>query len=352
MNIYDPFNILHTKKSPNNEAPGTIKYTGQYQDVPTTIEKFVYSKEMFSEEVVHEITYEEDQNIYWYNVIGLTDVNLIKKIGSKFDIHNMDLEDIVHVSQWSKIEDQSSYLFSIFKMIYLKNQDIQHEHVSIIQYKNLIITFQETPGDVFDHVRHRIRHEVGQIRGMNVNYLYYALLDALVDPYFQIINRISNDFKTLEMEIIENSSTNKEKVYQLRKELVYLTNAIIPIKDALLYLMKSSPFFKDNSLQPYYGDLVEHIHQIIDSLIAYKEMVQSLHEIQMSNISDDMNKTMMTLTIFSVVFIPLSFLAGLFGMNFSYIPGLDISGGFYWFIGLCILIAGGMLGYFKIKKWY
>ncbi|MBN2795668.1 MAG: magnesium/cobalt transporter CorA [Clostridia bacterium] len=353
MNFYDPFNLFHAKKEFLGEPPGTINYTGKYNDVPVTIELIQYNVHEYSKKTCDAIeTVHHDDYIYWYNITGLHNTELIKNIGTILNIHHMDLEDIVHVSQWSKIEDQEDYLFSIFKMIYLNNEDIVHEHVSIILTDNLILTFQETPGDVFDEVRDRLSQNKGRIRQLKSDYLYYSLLDAIIDPYFSIINRISTDYMALEMAIIENAVTSKEKIYHLRKELVYLSNAILPIRDQIDALRKKSVYFSKAELQPYYGDLIEHMHQINDALKAYKEMINSLQEMQMSNISDDMNKTMMTLTIFSAVFIPLSFLAGIFGMNFTHIPGLSIYNAFYWFLGGCLLIAGGMLSFFKWKKWF
>lgn len=289
---------------------------------------------------------------YWFNVIGLSDVELIKKIGELFNMHHMDVEDIVHVSQWSKIEVKEDYIFSILKMIYLENQNIVHEHLGILKKDNIVITFQETPGDVFDEIRDRLVKKKGQIRQRGGDYLFYALLDALIDQYFIIINHISADFKVLEMGIIENENASKEKIYKIRKELVYLVNSIIPIKDSInsLYFQESS--FISENMKPYYNDLKEHLLQISDSLKAYKEMTNSLHEMHMSNVSNDMNKIMMTLTIFSAIFIPLSFLAGVFGMNFSYIPGLDYRSSFYIFVMICVITSGGMLMVFKSKKWY
>lgn len=353
MNFYDPFNILHAKKQYVGEPPGSINYTGKYSDVPITIELIQYNEEELIIQSCDNISQKhDDQYIYWYNITGLHNMQLIKSFNQNLGIHHMDLEDIVHVSQWSKIEDQGDYLFSVLKMIYPNNSEIIHEHISVVLQKNVVVIFQETPGDVFDEVRDRIKNNKGQIRKLNSDYLYYSLLDAIVDPYFVIINRISKDFMQLEMEILENSSNKKESVYHLRKELVYLTNAITPIRDQITLLRNDNPYFSKAELQPYYGDLMEHMYQITDALKAYKEMIHSLYEMQISNTSDDMNKTMMTLTIFSAVFIPLSFLAGIFGMNFSTIPGLDVNYGFYWFIAVCVVISSGMLSFFKWKKWF
>lgn len=353
MSIYDPFNIIHFKKDFIGGPPGTIEYTGLYRNVDITIDAIIYDKDSIEQVHLDDIDGQFDNNkIYWFNIIGLHNMDLMKKIGDIFNIHHMDLEDIVHVSQWSKIEKKDHYLFSVFKMIYLNNEKITHEHISIILKDNVLITFQETPGDVFDAVRERLINSIGRIRLMDIDYLYYSLIDALVDEYFVIINRISYVFNEIEMKIIDENISEMEQMYKLKKELVYLINAITPIKNSLQTFIKDENIYFKHPIIPYYADVMEHLNQINDSLKAYREMVNSLYEMQMANVSNDMNKTMMTLTIFSVIFIPLSFLAGVFGMNFTYIPGLHIHSAIYFFVLACLVIVVGMLSYFKIKKWY
>ena len=353
MNINDSFSLFHTNKSFAGDPPGTIKYTGAFADVPTEIERIVYNESGVSSDKTDTIdTHFETDKTYWYNVTGLNNADLIKQIGEIFDIHNMDMEDVVHVSQWSKIEDNGQYLFSIFKMIYLKDQELIHEHLSVILNKNVMITFQEIPGDVFGEVRKRIVENKGRIRTMGSDYLYYSIVDALVDQYFEVMNTFSTKFKDVELNVLENDKKGRAALYRLRKELVYLDNSISPLKDSLKSLSNKDSRFLDAATAPYYKDLLEHISQINDALKAYKEMLNSLHEMHMSNVNNDMNKTMMLLTIFSAIFIPLSFLAGVFGMNFKYMPGLEIRASFYVFISACIVIAGGMIAFFKMKKWF
>jgi magnesium transporter len=352
MSKHDPFNVLHGSKTYSNEPPGTIAYTGHFNDVAVFIERIEYNEDVILRSQVNAVDgpFDEDK-VYWFNVIGLHDINLINEIGKKFSLHHMDLEDIVQVSQWSKIEVQDQYLFSIFKMMKLKGTEINHEHLAIVQKDNVVITFQETPEDVFDEVRERLDHKLGRIRSMGSNYLFYILIDALVDQYFTIVNKISSDFIEIEMKILDNDFRSRERVYHLRKELLYLSNAILPIKDSVASLIKTHDTLESDELRPYYNDLLEHVSQVSDSIKAYMEMTNSLHEMNMSNASNEMNKTMMTLTIFSVIFIPLTFLTGVFGMNFTYLPGLDLKSAFYVFVAACVLIAAGMLIFFKMKKW-
>ncbi len=349
-------NIFKPKKHVISQPPGTLSYNGEYQAVEISIEIISYSKDSYEKRKIDDIneipTIIDDGKKHWINVIGLHDINLIKNIGEIFKIHHVDLEDIVHISQRSKIEINDDYLFSIFKMIYLKEEEIIHEHLAVFIRDNVLITFQETYEDVFDMIRERLKDDQGIVRNMPINYLFYTLIDSLVDYHFPIINNISTIFNSIELEIIDNGQTQMEKIYKFRKELVYLSNAITPIKDAIQSFSRTESSYFSKDINPYYLDVMDHLNQINDSLKAHREMINSLHEVQMANVSNDMNETMMTLTIFSAIFIPLSFLAGVFGMNFGYIPGLHSNIAFTYFVISCFIIAGGMLGFFKLRKWY
>jgi len=349
-------NIFKPKKHTISQPPGTLNYNGEYKDVEISVEVFAYDHETIEKKKIDDINevknFIGDDKKYWINIVGLHDIDLIRRVGKIFGIHHVDLEDIVHISQRSKIEFSKDYLFSIFKMIYLKEEDIIHEHLSIFIKDNVLITFQETYDDVFETIRERLNKNLGILRKMPVNYLFYSLIDSLVDHHFPIMNKISIIFNVIEMEIIDHEETEKEKIYKFRKELVYLSNAIIPIKDAIQSFTRNNNQYFSKEINPYYLDVMDHLNHINDTLKAYREMINSLHEVQMANVSNDMNETMMTLTIFSAIFIPLSFLAGVFGMNFGYIPGLKSDVAFTYFVISCFVIAGGMLGFFKLRKWY
>lgn len=353
MNFPNKFSFISDVKITKGEAPGTINYTGIFTDIDASIECIAYNATDLSISKVDAIDSKLDKDkVHWFNITGLNNVSMIRSIGKALNIHNMDLEDIVHVSQWSKIEANDDYVFSILKMIYLKNTNFIHEHLAMILKENLIITFQETPGDIFDSIRERLKNKTGKVREKDSKYLFYILIDALVDEYLSLANQLAYDFGDIEIQILDNKLSSKEKIYSLRKELVYLSNSISPIKNSVKNLLSSPNKVINKDLKPYYSDLQEHLEQISDIIRTYKEMTNSLHEMQLSNISNDMNQTMMTLTIFSAIFIPLSFLAGVFGMNFSYIPGLDFQSAFFIFIIACTIIATSMLLFFKHKKWY
>lgn len=345
INFKDPFNLLQQKKRTIGEPPGTLSYTGPFADVGVTIDVICYDEDHYERYYIKDLgDLALTNRKYWVNVTGLHNIDLIRQIGDRFGLHHMDLEDVVHVSQRSKIEVKEDYLFSIIKMMYLRDNDIHHEHVSIFVKEGLIMTFQETEGDVFDSVRNRLEARSGRTRRRGTEYLFYSLLDALVDHYFPVIDKSFETFSDVEMNVMETGSTDMTRIYQLRKELLYMVNAITPIKDAILnFTREPNPFFSKEDM-PYYSDILDHLNQLSDSLRSYREMITSLYDMQMAEKSNNLNKTMMTLTIFSVIFIPLSFLAGVFGMNFVHFPGLDYPYAFHIFVGVCVLIAIGMWG--------
>jgi len=343
---------LSTSKNRVNETPGTLKYSGNYKG-KMKIEVLQYDNKdikKFSIKTIDEILH--TPKIQWINIIGLNNEELLHALSNKYNIHRIDMEDIVNVTQRSKIEHKQKYLFSIYKMIYLQEEKIIHEHISIFMFENILITFQETPGDVFETIRERLEKKMGQIRKMKVDYLYYSLIDCMVDQYSEILMYIEEKFSETETRIIEVESDSMDDVYELRKELLYLKNGIYPIRDALQSFINTRSEFLSEDVTPYFADVVENIAHAIDKINVYREMVNSLYEVQISNASTKMNKVMMTLTIFSVIFIPLSFLAGVFGMNFASLPGISAKGSFIYFIIGCIIIAISMLLFFKRKKWF
>ncbi len=351
MHIHDTFKQLGKKKR-TTEPPGTIQYTGIYKSVPISIDHIEYSPNTYSREIVSVFAPpEHSQTIHWYNVTGLHDIGLIQEFASFFGMHIMDVEDIVHVSEWSKIEQTNSYLFTIMKMIYLKDQDTIHEHITLIQKDNIVVTFQETEGDVFDEIRQRIKESKGQVREKGSDYLYYVLMDALIDNYYNVLGNFAQRFREIELLVLDNRKESGDAIYKLRKELHYLQSAVTPVQGAIADFFKASeePLFED--MAEYFNDLKEHISHIHETLETYKEMVKSLHDMYMANASNEMNKVMTTLTIFSAVFIPLSFLSGVFGMNFVNMPVLELKAGFALFLLTCVLLAGGMLAFFKKRNW-
>ena len=247
---------------------------------------------------------------------------------------------------------EEGLFFSVWKMIYKKQEAIEHEHISILLMDHLVITFQENEGDVFETVRYRLEKNKGILRTQGADYLTFALIDAIVDQYYETLNLVNRSFDEYEASTLESRRFNLESLYPLRKELTKLKSAVLPMKSAFTRFLHQKPAIISESVLPYYLDVYENILQLSEQITTVRELVTSLHETQLSELSDKMNRIMTTLTIFSAVFIPLSFLAGVFGMNFQRLPGLYQPNAFRIFILTCFVIAGTMLTFFKRKNWF
>lgn len=344
-----------------NLPPGTMVYTGHYKMQAFEYELITYSKEGLSEERGSEVDFGKLRpvnEVKWLNVIGLADVDKIRALGNFFSINAMVLEDIVHVEQRTKLEIYDDFAFGVFKMIYEANQsgkdevNYLHEHLSILLLPSMVITFQETPGDVFDSLRDRLRQSSGRIRSLGSDYLFFALIDAVVDHQMGAMSSIQNAVDYYERLIVDEHLTEIEKLHHVRKVLLTLKSAVLPEQEVMIKIQseKSSGLITDH-VKDYFKDVEDHIVHLSDRIMMYREMVTGLFEMHHTQTSNRMNDIMMTLTIFSVIFIPLSFLAGFFGMNFLVFPGLASPNGLIYFSIACVIIAIGMLGFFKWRKW-
>lgn len=338
--------------------PGTLVYTGNYKDEPFEIEIYSYNEADYTLSQSNEFgevipLLERDDTFKWVNVIGLSHVNGLDQIAKYFAVDNLVMEDVVHVSQRSKVEHHEDYLFGIFKMSYVGSDDeIYHEHVSMLLKESVVVTFQERHEDVFGEIRSRIKENRGQIRKRNSEYLFYALLDAIVDHQLEVMNFIKVEVDDLERAIIDEDDSQVENLYDMRKELLVLKNAVIPMEEILESLLSDRNVRFSADTKRYLRDIEDHVSHLKDSVLLYREIVLTLFETHQTNVSNHMNKVMTTLTIFSAMFIPLSFLAGVFGMNFKYMPGLEMTNAFVYFTGFCVMMVVSMLIFFKKNNWF
>ena len=332
-----------------NQIPGSITYQGEHKDVPVSIEYISYGEWGYERKIVNTIEKpEEDIGVHWYNVTGLNNVNLFKKIGEVFNIHPMDLEDVVHVSDLSKVESKDHYVMAFLNMLSISEDLLFHEHVSLILVGSVLITFQEVPGDNFDQIRNRIIQNQGRIRHLASDYLFYVILDTLIDGYFSGAHHVALKFNQLEKDILDKKQVSQEQIYYLKKEVSSMIQSAMSFKD-YCYLYVSS-LDHEEFLKPYFTDLLDHISQILITLMSHRDMIHGLYEFQMAESSHKMNEVMTTLTLFSAIFIPLSFLAGVFGMNFDHMPGLSMTYGFYLFLLACGVITLGMLMFLNKRR--
>ncbi len=335
-----------------NHPPGTLIYTGDYTSQETKMELYSFDE---SEHTIKQIISINEvptsPQKKWLNIIGFNNIDIIREIGNLYAISDLVLEDILNTDHMSKMEYIDDKLFAVLKMVYLKNNKIVHEQLSILVLDNLIITFQEIEGDVFDILRDRIVNGKGNVRNLNIDYLFYAMLDAVVDHYYTALEFVETLIDHVE-EIVMNEEKNAmDKIYSTKKELIFLRSSILPIKDLVRNLISEDFGLVNDTTKAFYNDLNDHLVEISDALMLDRELVSSLTETHISNISNNMNKVMTVLTIFSAIFIPLSFLTGFFGMNFATFPGIDYAYGVQVFIVGCIALAVGMIAFFKHRGW-
>lgn len=293
--------------------------------------------------------------INWFDV-EITNKVLVEDTAQFFGMHHLIAEDIQNLEQLPKFEVFDDYLFFTLKMlVYSKERKkITEEHLSILMSDNLIVTFQEgLPGDVFDELRTRIAHGKGRIRKYGADYLFYHIIDSVVDNYMAIMELLREKIERLEAHIIKDPSYHVvEEIMEIKKEINVLRKYTLPLRDALNKMkVEGSSFIKKTSIN-YFQDVSDHIQYLISSFETSREMLKDIMDLHLSNLSNDMNKVMKTLTVVAAIFIPLTFIAGVYGMNFKYMPELDSPYGYPLLWVFMIVSSVVMVGYMKHKKWF
>lgn len=340
--------------------PGTLVYTGEKEKEPVTILLLEYDQNSFIEKQIDNIDNilisKENEKVSWINVEGVHDIQLMEKIQSYFNIHPLAMEDIVHTTQRPKAEEYSDQLFIVTRMFIYdeENQDIKNEQVSFILGKNYLLTFLEDPGDVFNPVRERIRKDGTKIRSNGADFLAYALIDAIVDSYFHILEKLGEDIEELEDRlVVQPTREDLQSVHQMRRNMILLRKSVWPLREVISHLQRNEHEIINQSTQIYLRDVYDHIIQIMDTIESYRDMIVGMLDVYLSSTSNKLNEIMKVLTIISTLFIPLTFLAGVYGMNFHYFPELEIKWMYPWgFWIVSLSISFGMIIFFKRKKWF
>jgi magnesium transporter len=298
--------------------------------------------------------FDEQIPVTWLNVDGARRVEVLDDLGNRLAIHPLTLEDILDTSQRPKLEIFDHYLFIELNMLLL-DQDftqIQAEQVSLILGENYVITLQNEPNDVFDPVRKRLREGMRRLNQQGADYLAYALIDAIVDHYFIVLENLGEQIEFLEEELVTNPNPETlQTIHELKRELIFLRKSVWPLRELIGALERGeSPLFQGSTLI-YLQDVYDHTIQVIDTVETFRDMVSGMLDIYLSSVSNRMNEVMKVLTIIATVFMPLSFIVGLYGMNFQYMPELGWKWGYLGVWIIIILVVVGMLTYFRRKKW-
>ena len=338
--------------------PGSLIHVGERTVDKAQISVLDYAADHVEEAALTSadqcVAFKDKPTVTWINITGLHDVDVLQRIGECYGIHPLVLEDILNTQQRPKVEDFDDYLFIVLKMIDLdpETKEITAEQISLVVGDNFVLSFQEAPGDVFENVRERLRSGRRRIRERGADYLGYALLDAVVDHYFVVLEALGNHIEDLEDELVEDPDRETlHSIYTLKRELIYLRRSVWPLREVLSFLSRGESRLVQQETIAYLRDVYDHTIQVIDTIESFRDIIGGMHDTYLSSVSNRMNEVMKVLTIFASIFIPLTFFAGIYGMNFDYMPELHWRWSYPTLLSVMFVATLGMLVYFRKRKW-
>jgi len=338
--------------------PGTLVHIGEKKAETPKITIMDYDEAHFQEEEIKTIDecllFKDKPTVTWINIDGLHQVEILEKLGECYGLHPLVLEDIPNTDQRPKMEDYGEYIYVVLKMLNYndKSSEIESEQISLILGPNFVFSFQEREGDIFDPIRDRIRNSKGRIRKMGADHLAYSLLDSIVDNYFIILEKLGEKIEFLEEKLVTRPTPETlQTIHHLRREMIFLRKAVWPLREVINALGRGESSLIKESTRIYLRDVYDHTIQTIDTIETYRDMVSGMLDIFLSSVSNRLNSVMKVLTIIATIFMPLTFLAGIYGMNFKYMPELEWRWGYPFIWLIMVGIGVFMLLYFKNKKW-
>lgn len=339
--------------------PGSLVYIGKHRTDKVTISETDYSTDHYHENNLNQISdctsWDKSDSVTVVSVIGVHDTSIIEAAGEQFGLDPMILEDIVNTHSRSKLEEFDDYLFLPMKIleVELNTNEINTEHVSLILGKNGVILFQESEFKILDPFKERVRKGKGIVRQRKADYIFYRLIDTFVDNYFIVTEHLFDRLEKLEEKILQNPSENvNEEIYELKKKIAFVKRTISPLRESISNIIKTDSDLISASTQNYFRDVYDHVIHLTETIDSQRETINDFLNLYMSSISNKMNEVMKVLTIFAAIFIPLTFIAGIYGTNFDYVPELHFKNGYFVMWGVMIVVAGVMLYYFKKNKWF
>ena len=339
-------------------SPGTLIHIGEKKAETLKITVMDYDEAHFQEKEINTIeecfAFKDTPGVTWVNIDGLHQIEILEKLGECYGFHPLVLEDILNTDQRPKMEDYGDYLYIVLRVLNYtdKSSQIETEQVSLILGPNFVFSFQESQGDVFDPVRERIRSGKGRIRTMGSDYLAYGLLDLIVDNYFMIMEKLGETIEFLEEKLVTQPVPETlQTIHQLKRELIFLRKAVWPLREVIGGLERGELALIKETSRVYLRDVYDHTIQVIDTIETFRDMISGMLDIYLSSVSNRLNSVMKVLTIIATIFMPLTFLAGIYGMNFKYFPELEWRWSYPVFWLVVVLISVSMLLYFKKKNW-
>ncbi len=338
--------------------PGSLVHIGDTPADEVAITLFSYSPTTFREEHYRQVDeclpHIAHEGITWVNVEGVHDVEVIRRLGECHKFHPLVLEDIVNTVQRPKIEDYGDYLFIVLRMLRpADNNGFASEQLSIILGADYLFTFQEgLKGDVFDTLRDRIRNAKGKIRGMGADYLAYALIDAVVDGYFSVLEELGERIVNVEEDLaLTPDRATLQVINGMKKEIIFLRKAVWPLREAISFLERGDSALLSDATKLYFRDVYDHTVQVIDTVETYRDLLSGMLDLYLSSISNRTNEVMKFLTVIGTIFMPLTFLVGVYGMNFKHMPELEWPYGYYALWALMLAMSLAMVALFRRKRW-
>lgn len=348
----------HRRKiSKRGLPPGTLIYTGDRAENPADVLTVRYDEEHY-EEHVH---YQREKRLnpgemLWIDIRGLTDTALIEQIGNDFQVHALALEDVLNTHQRAKLDEYDNGLFFVLHNLRLdpEHLDLNSEQISLFAGKNVVISFQEDPDDDFFAVRKRAREGVGRLRKKGSDYLAYTLVDHIVDGHYLLLDDIESQVLDLEEAMYTNGSdpSCKARIFELKRVVNQFRHRLLPLRDAVARFYRTESDLVDESNRLYFRDVVDHVAQLLDGIDNQRDILDSMEALYHAESSNRLNEVMRVLTVISTIFMPLTFIAGIYGMNFEHMPELPMKYGYFITLGVMFLLAAVMLVYFRKKKWF
>jgi magnesium transporter len=346
------------RRKPVGASPGTVMYVGEDRSDPIVITHIKYdSQGMTGPSQVGPSQVKPalgESGLSWYTIDGVHDTEVLRVIGENFQLHSLVVEDIANTAQRPKIEDFDNYIYIAMKMITFDSQakELVAEHVSIILGQGFVLAFLEDEGDVFEPIRARIKAGKGKIRKLGADYLAYALMDAVIDNYFEVLEQIGEEIEEVEDEVVHTPSAKTlHTVHRLKRELIFLRRAVWPMRETANSLLRDESDLVSDETRLYLRDLYDHSVHVMDTVETLRDIVAGMLDVYLSSVSNKLNEVMKVLTVMSSVFIPLTFLAGVYGMNFQYMPELQWRYGYPVLMGSMAVVAVGLLVAFRRRGW-
>ena len=340
--------------------PGTLTYTGQ-ETSATEIKFFQYEKQNLHYEIVQDpdpeslLSRVSSAHVNWIDITGFQNLELLTSIGKKFEIDHLTMEDLLNVSQLPKIEEHENYLYVTLKLLDLQyeHNQINFTHYSLIIKEHVLITFCERPTKLLTTVEDRLKNSLSKLRNSNLDYLSYRLIDTIVDHYYYSLEWLTNVLADLEIELVEQPSKKHiNTILTFKKQWLILRKTFNPFKEAVRKLVNAEPEYMRSAGKQYITDLNDHMQSIGETMEILRESLESLMDLYNSTVSNKMNEVMQVLTIVSTIFIPLTFIAGIYGMNFQYMPELAWKNGYFYTLGTMVIVGIAMVIFMKRKRWF